>query len=125
MTGEKWRDIDYVQWVFDTGPMINFFNAPKTVENLIVSLRDLRELSGGDPTAKQMFDAWKSAANAIGGMMMARLLKDESLGELVHGFPAKHKDIAGERTLFSDGSMRVMLVASPDGSRADVVMREV
>jgi len=120
-----WTDHQYVQWVFDTGPMINFFDAPKTVENLIVSLRALRELSAGDPTAKQMFDAWKSAAAAIGSMMMARLLKDESLSELVHCFPSKHKDIAGERTLFSDGSMRVMLVASPDGRRAYVVMREV
>ena len=121
----KWSDDQYVQWVFYTDPMVVLWQKPVDLEVLVPALRELRETSFGKPTVQQMFDAWKKVNMRIGGVMMAKLIRDESLEELVHEFPKKHKDADGERTLFSDGSMRVMLVVSPDGSRADVVMREV
>lgn len=122
---EKWSDDQYVQWVFYTDPMVALWQKPVDMEKLVPALRELREASFGQPTAREMLAAWKKVSLRIGGVMMAKLIRDESLGELVNAFPKKKKDAPGERTLFSDGSMRVMLVASPDGSRADVVMREV
>lgn len=107
---EKWSDDQYVQFVFDMDAMINLFQRPVDVSKLVPAMRELREISFQDGvTPSQMLRAWNAFAVAAGPAMVTKLVEDGNWRLLVKAPSGQFRDAPEDKTVFSDGDMRVVL----------------